>query len=751
MMMKFLWSACIVLFVCACSTTRKVPEGKLLLNSCTIKSDDKDINKVALRNYVRQKPNSSFLFFGKTGLSIYNLASGDSTKRTARILRKIGQPPVIYNNSLTQTSADQIKKELYNMGYLNADVTLNLKEKGKRMDVTYNIKSGKRYRIRKYELALQDSTILKIINRNQKNSLIKKDDFFDRSLLEKERMRLTTRLRNTGYYTFSKDELYYKADTTLNSHQVDLFLSLNNLNDSINKQYKIRNVMIVSKDDSFENERCDTTIEKGIKIVHDASYFLKNITLLSKNSIKPNSFFSDELISKTYEEYNNLGAVKKTDINLRSVASTENIKYLDAEITLIAEDPHSFQVGLDGTESAGNIGFAPNISYNHQNFLNRAEIFNLKLKGAYEFISEKQNSGALAKSYYEYGIESSLTFPRFLFPFIGHERRNYSTARTQVLLAMNIQNRSEYVRQFFNTNLNYQWRGKSDQLFFSLDLLNINYVRMPWKSSEFIDYLNNDIFRETYRDQLIAVNGLSLTFQNKQKRNTSAVNNFMIKYHSELGGTLPRLVKNMGGAQQNANGEYEIVGIPYSEYWKNEINASITQHITEKQTLAYHLFAGVAKPFGNSNVIPFEKRYFSGGSSSLRGWNTRSLGPGSYKRNDSTSFVNQVGDIKLDINIEYRNKVSKYVELAAFVDCGNIWTIQDYQGQEGGKFEFSKFYKEIAMSYGIGLRLDFDFFLIRFDTGMKAYNPALDQSERFILLDPKLKNMAWHFAIGYPF
>ena len=193
------------------------------------------------------------------------------------------------------------------------------------------------------------------------------------------------------------------------------------------------------------------------------------------------------------------------------------------------------------------------------------------------------------------------------------------------------------------------------------------------------------------------------------------------------------------------------MGIAYAEYVKTDLSFSHTRLFDKQKSFAYHILLGVAKPFSNSNILPYERRYFSGGANSVRGWSTRELGPGSYQSNDSTTFINQAGDIKLDMSIEYRNKISELFELAAFIDGGNIWTIKNYDGQEKGEFKFSNFYKEIALAYGAGLRVDLSFLLLRFDVGSRIYDPGRNEGDRFVMFKPRLSRMAWHFAIGYPF
>ena len=254
---------------------------------------------------------------------------------------------------------------------------------------------------------------------------------------------------------------------------------------------------------------------------------------------------------------------------------------------------------------------------------------------------------------------------------------------------------------------------------------------------------------DTYKDQRIARTALSFNMGSRAMFSLSP-HSYSIRATAEVAGALPRLVTTLGGGTESDTSFKKIVGVEYAEYVKGTFDYTRTFVFSKKNSLAYHIGIGMAYPYGNSTILPFERRFFSGGANSVRGWSTRSLGPGSFRRsNTNTDFVNQAGDLKLDMSIESRHKISDLFEIAGFVDAGNIWTVHNYEGQPDGQFKFNRFYKEIALAYGLGLRLDLGFLLLRFDTGVRAYDPGRKQSERFVL--PALPRMAFHFGIGYPF
>lgn len=745
----------------SCSTTKNIPEGKYLLSDYKIKADTKKIDVTYYEDFVRQQPNNTIR------LMVYNMAGQDTSKWLNRTIQKLGQAPVIYSAAQTKNSANQIAKELSNQGYLRAEVDTLLKPKDKRMSVTYDIKNNGIYTIRNYEYTIDNKEIAKSLTPAKKYTRIQPGVIFNQENLESSRENLTTYLRNIGYYNFSKDYLYFKADTTLNSHQADVYLSLYKAKDSTSfKRFKIRNVTILSGFDSSgrRNQRLfkdpDTIDYRGVKIIYGKNKFLRKSTLYRNNYIRPGGYYADRYYTRTTGAFNGLGVVKQTNVEFTPVAGIpiDSTQYLDAKITVTPGNTHFLQTEIQGTNSAGDFGIAPSITYQHQNLFNGGEIFKLKLRGAYEFISNPEKSDLASKNYYEFGVDAALSFPQFLFPWLKRSWREQSSASTQISAGINNQHRKDYTRQFFNAALTYRWSTKRNQLNHALSLWNINYVRMPWASDDFKRYYLSDtanvnsMVRESYKDQLISSTTYSITYTNSYNFfGRVPRNQITVRASVDLSGWLPRLATSLYNAKRDSiSGSKQIVGIAYAEYIKGDFSFSQTHRMDKYNSWAYRIGLGVANPFGNSTVLPFETRYFSGGANSVRGWQTRDLGPGSMPDSIDT-YVNKVGDIKLDLGIEYRRKVSDLFEVAGFVDAGNIWTIKDYEAQPKGKFKFSEFYKEIALGYGLGLRLDLDFLLLRLDFGARAYDPGREKGDRWVLFKPAFNRMAWHFAIGYPF
>jgi outer membrane protein assembly factor BamA len=373
----------------------------------------------------------------------------------------------------------------------------------------------------------------------------------------------------------------------------------------------------------------------------------------------------------------------------------------------------------------------------------------IELRGAYEAI--KGLEGYANANFEEWSVEGKLNFPRFIAPLLSRSFRRRVSATSEVSLLYDKQNRPEFQRRVFSVGWKYRWADQRHHDRYQVDLLDLNYISMPWISSTFREnYLDNAtsrnaILRYNYEDLFIMRAGFGYTYNN-------GVN--AIKAHLETAGNLLQLAAHSLHFHTNANGQYTFVDLAYAQYAKGDFDFTHNFRLNYNNQLVFHIGLGIAYPYGNSTILPFEKRYFSGGANSVRGWSVRSLGPGTFAGSDGRiDFINQTGDMKLDINLEYRAHLFWKFAGAVFLDAGNIWTLREYAEQPGGEFRIGEFWKQLAASYGLGIRLNFDYFIVRFDMGMKAVNPAYEERRQHLpLLYPKLsRDFAFHFAVGMPF
>jgi outer membrane protein assembly factor BamA len=371
------------------------------------------------------------------------------------------------------------------------------------------------------------------------------------------------------------------------------------------------------------------------------------------------------------------------------------------------------------------------------------------LRGAFEAI--KGLEGYNNTNFQEYSAEARLTFPRFIAPFLASSFRRRVNATSEVALLYDLQNRPEFRRRVLSAAWRYKWNDQNHHDRYQVDLLDLNYISMPWISETFKkEYLDNNnsrnsILRYNYENLFIMKVGFGYAYNN---------GNYAIKANVETAGNLLQLASKTLRFHQNDEGQYTFLDVAYAQYARGVFDFTRNVRLDYNNQLVFHIGFGIAYPYGNSRILPFEKRFFSGGANSVRGWSVRSLGPGKFISTDGRiDFINQTGDMKLDLNMEYRAKLFWKFAGALFVDAGNIWTIREYAEQPGGQFKFSEFLQQLAVGYGLGIRLNFDYFIIRFDMGMKAVNPAYEtEREHFPILYPKLsRDFAFHFAVGLPF
>ncbi len=758
--MKYFFYILLVIVIVSCDATKKVPSGSYLLNKVKIDTDTRGVSESDLKPYLRQKPNSSMLLLGRVKLHAYNIPKNDSTWLNRQFLKR-GQPPVLYSDRLTGLSIEQIRLQLNNKGYLNAEVDTLVEKKDKKANVTYKVTGNDPYLIRNFKDSIHsvDSTIYKILDEKKRLAVVKEGDLFDKEVLEEKRIKITGELRNNGYYNFSKENFYYLADTTVGTHQVDLTLGLNNPTDStLHTRYKFGNIVInngvsstILKDKSMHH-LLDTVFYRDVKIVQERDRFMRPQAIFYNTFIRPNRVYSDQLVERTYSSLNRLGPVSQTSIVLTPVVVNDS-NYINAAISVYPGNVHHMQFGIDGTNSAGDLGVATDITYEHKNALKGGETFRLKLNGAYEFVSSSDS----ARGYYEYGAEAFLSIPQLLLPWIMKQLRDQPSASTEFSIGVNFQNRREYLRQFFNFSSRLQWSRLNWRLNNTVEPLGITYIRMPRMSDEFRRAFMGDsinpILKASYEEQLIVRSAYTISYSNISSTGLPPRTPYRIRAGVEVAGYLPRIVSSLGGTRKSASGREMLFGTPYAEYVKTDFDFAPSYRFDNRRMLAGHIAVGVAYPYGNSIVLPFEKRYFGGGANSVRGWSTRTLGPGTYDNPLlSYDFANKTGDIKLDLSVEFRRKLTNLFELAGFIDAGNVWTIKNYASQPGGYFRWNSFYKELAAAYGLGLRVDLNFLLLRVDMGMKAHNPALAEGQRWTIFKPRFRrDFAFHFAIGYPF
>ena len=422
---------------------------------------------------------------------------------------------------------------------------------------------------------------------------------------------------------------------------------------------------------------------------------------------------------------------------------------LDCNIQLTLLSQQSYRIELEGTNSAGNLGGALNLIYQHKNLFHGAELFSMKLKGAYEALS--QNSKL--RSIQEYGVETSLKLPKFLVPFLKTEgfikKYNHSTT---LLAAYNYQAMPIFTRTIATATFGYNWKAGNYQEHI-INPLQLNIVKLPPGSidSAFAVRIESSSYLAySYKDVMILGGNYSYIFNNQKIKKSRDY--WFLRINAEASGNMLALAEKLTGGKKT-DGTYNILGQPFAQYVRTDFDLRYNYILNDVSSIVYRGFAGIGIPYGNSKAIPFEKQYFGGGANGIRAWQVRSLGPGSYKP-EGTTFLNQTADIKLEANAEYRFKLFWILEGALFLDAGNIWAYNNDPSRPGSQFTFNKFYKDIAVGTGTGFRFDFKFVIGRIDLGMKLRDPLLTDGSKWIIMRRKYSfqdDFTWVLAIGYPF
>lgn len=768
--MKYLFKLLIFLLflaVTSCSPTKYVGKDQYLLNKVTIVTDNKSVKSGELKPYVRQQPNHKTFGLFRIPLSFYNLSGRDTTRWFNRWLRKIGNPPVIYDEGLTIRSESEIAKALSNRGYIHASVKADTTIKKKKINVRYDVTTNQPYYLNEITYNIPNDTLSRLILADTTSLLLKKGILFDRNTLEEERQRISAYLRNRGYYAFNKEYITYVADTAVGDSRVNIELNLMPVPEQLpdgetvykeHEPYRIRNVYFITDYDPMSIDQSsryvvkDTVEYKGYYILYGDKKFLRKETLVNNCYILPGGLFRNRALDNTYSAFSRLRILKYVNIRFNPVV-VDGEKMLDCMILLTEGKANTASVDLEGTNSAGDLGVALGLTYQQRNLFRGSETFTAKFRGAYESLSGDLG-GIINDNYSELGGELGITYPQFLFPFLKASFRKKLRATTEFAINLNFQQRPEYTRIIAGGGWRYKWNSHNNVFRHHLDLIDINYVYLPKTSDGFLDNIapDNPLLRYSYENHFI-MRTAYMFYRTNLNPARKGKDIYTLRAAAEMGGNLLYAISKLTDQKPGQYGEYSFLGIRYAQYAKADVDYAYTFLLDDRNSLALHVGAGIAVPYGNSEILPFEKRYFSGGANSVRGWSVRTLGPGTYRgTNPVSDFMNQCGDIRLDMNVEYRARLFWKLQLAAFIDAGNIWTIKEYSSQPGGVFKVKSFYKEIALSYGLGVRLDFNYFLLRLDMGVKAYDPSLTGKERWVISHQKfLKETVLHFAVGYPF
>ncbi|MBX2922715.1 MAG: BamA/TamA family outer membrane protein [Chitinophagaceae bacterium] len=757
-----LWGGFTVCFS-ACSTTRSVPAGDALYTGASVDIEDKAATKkerkrleTELSELARPLPNKKILGI-PFKLMIYNMAGNPKREKSLSgwLKYKVGEPPVLLSKVSLDYNTKVLQSTLENQGYFKSSTLADTTVKNKKASATYTVTTGVRYTIHSIELPKDSSALQRCISEASAFTLLKKGNPFDLAVIKAERERVDAYLKEKGFYYFDPDYLIVEADSTAGDNKVDLFMKIKpGVPGRAKEVYTINDVYI------FPGYRLNVNVADTLK--KNAEFFEGYYLVDRRNTYKPAMFrqamqflpgnvYNRKAHSQSISRLVNLGVFKFVKNRFEPVEVNDSAK-LNTYYYLTSLPKKSLRADINANTKSNNLtGSAITIGWRNRNIFKGGELLSIDATAGFEI----QFSGQL-KGYNTYrgGLETQLSFPRFIVPFFSVNTRGGFMPKTNLTLAYDMLSKERlYLMNSFRTNFGYAWKEtiKKEHL---LNPIAINYVQPLRVTQEYKDSVaTNATLAKAIEKQFII--GSNYNYNYNELSVGNAVKGFYFNGNLDLSGNIAGLITGANTRQGEAK---TILGAQFSQYVKVETDFRYYIRLSSKNTWANRLIIGLGYPYGNSHELPFIKQFFAGGTNSIRAFRSRALGPGTYKDPAGTSFLpDQSGDIKLELNSELRAKLFSIVYGAVFVDAGNIWLYNDSPDKPGARFS-NRFLKELAVGTGLGLRFDISFLVLRLDVAFPVRKPWLQEAQRWVIDDIQFGNKAWrkdnlvyNIGIGYPF
>ena len=781
------------IFGSACNVTRNLASGEYLLQKVKVEEDreaprKERIPSADLKKYIRQNPNKHFLgtdFY----VWFYNLANPDKDNWWNNFKRKIGEEPVILNLGLTAKSAENLQIYMNSRGFFSSKVTCEVDTtyRKRRAKVIYRTTQNAPYRISSISYDFRDKFLEDIILPDTTNTLLHVGNIFDITVLDRERERIATYLKERGYYNFTVNNIEYIADTLGGNRKVGVKVVIKQNITGYDEQgnpvrennvvYRIREINIMpnyeptaAKTDPNYVSGLDTVRMRGLNVVYNGNRrpSVRPKALRYSVPLYPNYIYDIRQVRRTYDDIMSLGYFKSAKIvfeempriidrtNYISYIGEHNTRdslrvnytqegYLRCNILCTPALKQNFNVELEASTTSSFYGLSATVGYQNRNIFRGVEALDISATVGYEYMKAPD---AKRRHAMEIGVTAGLWFPR-LIPFHISTLSPIYQPRTKLEISFNHQDRPYYRRNLSRLMWGYTWKYKRHSSF-SLNPIDINLVDVGYLDEEYSQSLKNEYLKNSFTSQLIC--GMSGSYVFSNPLNENKLNSTVVRINYELAGNLVNGLSHLFSSPAAGKNYHEIFGIRYSQYLRFDISISHKLQFGKKTALVGHIFGGYGLPYGNSESIPFDRLFYAGGSNSMRGWSPRTLGPGSSAKPTGVVYPSQLANMKLEANLEFRFPIWGIFHGATFLDLGNIW----YTGAnskdvpEGAEFAFDTFYKQLGFNTGLGLRLDIKFAILRLDWGIQLHNPNNPVGERWIH-NFKWRNMALNFGVGYPF
>lgn len=751
----------------SCGIDRFVPEGQHLVkkNKVVIEGTHTDLNPSNLSNYITLKPYKEFYQSNLPSRLYYRAQQHPDSKLWQWINKNFGREPVYYDKTNADNSSIQMMRYLDNVGHFHSKVTNNVDFQGKKAIVTYHIFPTNPYTVNQVDYDIGDSLMERIIMRDSASFPLKKGKIYNAYDMNNQRDQITERLKNSGYYFFNRDNIYYEVDSNFMNRTLKVTMHIKD--DKLTHEiYTINKIEVYPEFSLYRmgdpiTDSTSLSLELGRRKIKNTLHFYH----YGKPKVKPKSYASSfhifegrpyrqHGVTSTYEALSNYRIFNNVNIEFDTLDSHGGAdRLLNCRITMQQVNKHSFTIQAEGTNSDSDLGIKGSLSYNNKNLFRGAESFQLSLKYGLEAQNRVDLNETDGESHifntHEFGISASIRFPRFLSFFKHYDFARDYLPSTSIAVGYNMQIRYYYSRYISSASFSYDWKNSNrvrqilSPIFFNgVKISNINPIFQAY-----LDEQTNQRKKDQYTNHLLF--GARYAFIYSTQRPNKAGGFVYLRADFESSGNLLSLF-NKTKLISKSDGHYELFGVRYAQYVRGSLD--IHQHIDlgKENWLVFRQFIGLGIPYGNSSDLPFERSFYSGGANGLRGWVYRGVGPGGYVPNGED--IEQIGDMQLEVNAEYRFPIRNIINGAVFIDAGNIWTYRPNESMPNGEFNFNTFYKQIAFDAGIGIRLDISFLIIRLDLAYAMRNPYADENGNYWRFgNPNFDNLKLCWGIGYPF
>lgn len=771
---RLLFVLLIGLMTSSCSNTKYLAEGEKLYTGHDIKikvvagnrpgKKSKKALERELDGLIRPKRNYTIFGFLRPKLWFYNIAGKPKKEKGLRsfIKNKLGEPPVLWKDVSVENNIKLIENKLENRGYFEAQAEAKLKEKRKKVSVDYTAYIRKPpYIINKVIYPQGNDSISQYIRNTYPESLLIKEENYDLDILKLERIRIDSTLKNQGFFYFSHNYLLFQVDSTIGNRRVDIILKVkDDVPEIATKIFRINEIYINPnysiRTDSLAQEY-DTLDVRGYHYVRRDKTFRPRAIIRSV-FLEKGEIYNTKDYEITLSRLMNMGTFKFVNIKFTDPDSGLTQR-LNTYINLTPLPKRSLRLELRGVSKSNNFagpGFIG--SLRNRNLLRSAELFVFNINSSYETLIGGQQSGLNS---YELGADVQLQLPRFVTPFNIRNRKSKFVPKTIFKLGFQRLSRVQYFdMNSFNFSFGYRW-NETEAKQHELNPIVLNYLQLGHTSERFNELMTkNFLLQRSFQNQFILGGNYDYIYNTQVKGHRR--NHFYFNGNVDVSGNILNLVQSITRDDKPTDEKpFEIFNAPYAQYSKATTDFRYYLNFDAKRKIATRIIIGVGAPYGNSSILPYAKQFFAGGNSSVRAFQARTLGPGSYRTPDSLRggfFIDQAGDIKLETNLEYRFEIIGIFKGAVFADAGNIWLINDDLQRPGGKFEWNNFYNQLGIGTGAGLRLDAKFFVLRFDLAFPLRKPYLPDGEQWVGDDIRFGSGKWrgdnlvlNIAIGYPF